>query len=108
MRRVLVRYQVRPEHAAANRRLVEEVFAALAAATPPGLRYATFVEADGVSFVHLASIETADGVNPLAAVAAFQRFTATLGERAVAPPTVTELDPIGSYRLLDDRAELGA
>ncbi|MBK9036344.1 MAG: hypothetical protein IPL61_34705 [Myxococcales bacterium] len=49
----------------------------------------------------LASIETADGVNPRPAVAAFQRVTATLGERAVAPPTVTVLDVIGSYQLLD-------
>ena len=64
MRRVMVRYEVKPERAAENEELVRAVYEELARTAPEGLRYATFRLDDGVSFVHLA--ETEDGHNPLA------------------------------------------
>ena len=70
---------------------------------PAGLRYATFKLDDGVSFVHLAFTE--DGRNPLSEVAAFQEFQKNIGERTDESPVVTELDQIGSFRLVDDRGE---
>ena len=97
MRRVMVRYSVKPEAVEANEQLIRAVYAELARDKPPGLRYATFKLPDGVSFVHIASVETADGVNPLLALAAFQEFTGTIKERAVEAPVTVELDEIGAY-----------
>ena len=42
MRRVMVRYRVRPDQAAANEELVRAVYDELERTTPAGLRYATF------------------------------------------------------------------
>ena len=72
MRRVMVRYEVKPGRTAENEELVRAVYEELARTAPEGLRYATFRLDDGVGFVHLA--ETEDGRNPLADVEAFARF----------------------------------
>ena len=61
----VVRYQTKPDRADENQALIEKVFGELATSGPDGLRYAAFRLADGVSFVHVASVETADGTNPL-------------------------------------------
>ncbi len=70
----VVRYTTRPERADENQALVEKVFGELAERRPDGLRYATFRLEDGVTFVHVASVDTEDGSNPLAATAAFGAF----------------------------------
>lgn len=99
MKRILVRYRVKAERAAENRRYVEAVFAELARTAPAGLRYATFVLDDGVSFLHVASIETADGANPLLAVAAFQEFAAGIRDRCEEPPVTSTLTEVGTFRM---------
>ena len=65
---------------------------------PEGLRYATFQLDDGVSFVHLASIETEDGHNPLMEVVAFQEFQRQIADRLDGDPAQAELSEVGSYR----------
>ena len=65
MGKVVVRYKVKPERVEENERLIGRVYEELAESAPEGLRYATFRLDDGVSFVHIASIDTADGSNPL-------------------------------------------
>lgn len=100
MKRIMVRYQVKPELVDENVRHVEAVFAALDRERPAGLRYATFKLGDGVTFVHLASIETADDANPLLALEAFQQFASSVRARCVEPPVTSQLDEIGTYRLL--------
>ena len=99
MKRVIVRYRVKPERVAENEELVRGVYAELHEAAPEGLRYATFRLDDGVSFVHIA--EHADD-NPLPQIAAFQRFQEGLGDRCDEPPAAVEMHEIGSYRLLED------
>ena len=74
MKRIMVRYRVKADRADENANYIRRVFEELKAKTPDGVRYASFVEEDGVSFVHLASIETDDGSNPLAATDAFKAF----------------------------------
>jgi hypothetical protein len=98
----MVRYTVKPDAVALNEQLVREVYEELADAQPDGFRYATFTLDDGVSFVHVA--EHADGANPLATVAAFGRFQESLRERCDAPPVLTELSEVGSYRFFDAAA----
>ena len=61
----VVRYTTKPERADENAAFVEHVFAELHTEQPDGLRYMTLRLADGVTFVHVASVETADGRNPL-------------------------------------------
>ena len=99
MKRVMVRYRIKADRAAENRRFVEAVFAELRSAQPAGLRYASFVQADGVSFVHIASVETGDGSNPLSATAAFKAFQAGIKDRCDELPVAVELDEVGSYRI---------
>jgi hypothetical protein len=100
MQRVMVRYRVKPDQVAENETLVRAVYDELDRTDPAGLRYATFQLDDGVTFLHLASIETDDGHNPLTDLAAFRRFQQHLGDRCDEPPVVTEPREVGSFRLL--------
>jgi hypothetical protein len=97
MRKVMVRYKVKAELADENERLIRAVFAELAREAPQGLVYQSYRLPDGVSFVHVASIDTADGSNPLLALEAFKRFTGTVRERCEEQPVTTELTEVGSY-----------
>jgi quinol monooxygenase YgiN len=96
MRRVMVRYRVKPDRVEENEELVRAVYEELHHAEPTGLRYATFRLEDGVSFVHLA--ESEDAQSPLTKLAAFQEFQRELQDRCDEPPVVTELSEIGSFR----------
>ena len=102
MRRVMVRYKLKPERAAQNEQLVRDVYEELGRLQPEGFGYRTFRLDDGVTFVHLASHE-GDG-NPLARVEAFGRFQEDLRERCDEPPLLTELEEVGSYGFPADAA----
>jgi hypothetical protein len=95
---VVVRYKTKPERAEENQALVEKVFAALDATAPAALGYATLRLADGVSFVHIASIETDDGTNPLTETAAFGDFVRDVGDRCEEPPAASDATVVGAYR----------
>jgi len=97
MRRVMVRYTVKPGQAAANEKLVRAVYDELDQTSPGGLRYATLRLEDGLTFIHLAVHE--DGTNPLLEVSAFRRFTDGIADRCEIPPQAAELAQIGNYRL---------
>jgi hypothetical protein len=95
----MIRYKVKPDRAQENVELVRAVYEELAEQRPAGLRYATFKLEDGVSFVHIASVETADGRNPLADVAAFAKFQEGVTERCEEGPVTVTLDEVGSYEM---------
>jgi len=101
----VVRYTTRPERADENQALVEKVFGELAEHRPEGLRYATFRLEDGVTFVHVASTDTADGSNPLATTAAFGEFQQQIGDRCESGPLVMSAEVVGSYGFGFDRTE---
>lgn len=91
----VVRYEMRPDTAEENQRLVQGVFAELAEKQPEGIRYASFRLDDGVSFVH---VGVADDDGPgLTALAAFQQFQEKFGERAAGKPVFTDATLLGSY-----------
>ena len=100
MRRVLVRYKVKPDRAAENEELVRAVYDELHRTRPPGFRYATFQLEDGVTFVHLSSTESE--TNPLGGVDAFRAFQQGIADRCDEAPVVTELREIGSFRFFED------
>ena len=102
MRRVLVRYKVKPEKAKQNEELVRAIYDELRRTQPDGLRYATFKSEDGVSFFHLAIHESG---NVLEKTTAFPEFLKGLGERTDEAPVSTELDEVGSYRLVGDSSQ---
>lgn len=98
MKRVMVRYKVKANRSAENVDYIAKVFEQLRREQPAGLRYASFKQSDGLSFVHMVSLEAADGANPLAQLSAFKAFTAQIKERCDEPPVAVELEEVGSYR----------
>ncbi|HKG39733.1 MAG TPA: hypothetical protein VKB25_12145 [Conexibacter sp.] len=102
MRSVMVRYRVRAERAAENEALVRDVYEQLHDEQPDGLHYATFVEPDGVAFVHVAFTEAQVTGPVLTQLSAFRRFQEGLAERCEEPPVVSELREVGSFRLHPD------
>ena len=90
----VIRYRTRPECADENARLVREVFAELASTEPAGFHYVTFRLDDGVTFVHVATIEAE---NPLASSPAFDRFQSGVGSRCEEGPAAADAVVVGSY-----------
>jgi hypothetical protein len=97
MKRTMIRYKVKANQADENASYVRKVFEQLQTEQPAGLRYATFKLEDGVSFVHIVSVETADGSNPLMNVAAFKNFTAQVRDRCEEAPVAMDVEVVGAY-----------
>ncbi len=93
----VVRYTTKPEAADENARLVAAVYTELAATRPEGLRYATLRLDDGVSFVHIAALDTEP--NPLNSSPAFAQFQAQLGDRVADGPDPRDATVVGSFGL---------
>ena len=100
MKTVMVRYKVKQDRVEENCSYIERMFKALNANRPEGLRYASFRMPDGVSFVHVASVDTADGSSPLPETPEFKAFVADIRERCDEPPQPVDLDMVGNYRLV--------
>lgn len=96
-RRVVVRYKVKAERREEHEALVRKVFADLAERRPDGIAYQVLRLEDGLSFVHVAAISTADGRNPLAELASFAAFTAGIGDRCEDSPLSSTATAIGAY-----------
>jgi hypothetical protein len=99
----IVRYKVKADRAEENREFIQKVFGQLDESKPDGLRYVSFNLDDGLSFVHIAVVETADGQNPLPETSAFQDFVSGIKDRCDEPPVVTKANIVGSYRLFWQR-----
>ncbi len=96
MKRVIVRYKVKPEVVAENEELVRAVYEELQQTQPTGMRYATFKLDDGVSFVHINFNDDAE--NALTGLASFKAFQQNIAERCDEGPNVSSLSEVGSYR----------
>jgi len=103
MKTILVRYKVKADKAEENIQYVQDVFRELDENKPSGLRYVCFNLEDGLSFVHIAVVETDDGSNPLPETESFRKFVADIKDRCDEPPTATAADIVGSYRLFWQR-----
>jgi hypothetical protein len=95
---VVVTYSVRPEAVEEHLRLIAGVFDQLRADARDDVDYQVLRLADGVSFVHVSSADTADGSNPLPQLAAFREFSADLASRVTAPPIASPADVVAAYR----------
>jgi hypothetical protein len=96
----VVRYRTKPEQAEQNASLVRAVFEELAADKPAGLRYATYRLSDGVTFVHVATIDGEE--NPLLSSPAFGRFQQEIADRCEEGPIALDATVVGSYPLAID------
>jgi hypothetical protein len=95
-RQTSVRYTTRDADAAdENQRLIDAVFADLADLRPAGFTYRVSRSDDGLSFEHVAVVDGDD--NPLPALASFQAFSSTVGERASAAPVVQTGEVVAKY-----------
>lgn len=102
MKRVLVQYKVKADKAEENINFIKYVFKELKEKSPSGLKYVSFHQPDGVSFVHIASIETQDGKNPLSESAAFKEFQKEIKNRCEIPPVAVDLNEIDSYKFFGE------
>ena len=101
MGKVIVRYKVKADKSQENKELIGKVFEELISKQPGGIRYATFVLPDDVSFIHIASIETDDETNPLSFIDAFKDFQKDIKDRCEEPPSASAVTEIGSYRVFN-------
>ncbi len=93
----VIRYKVKPAFAADNETLIRAVFEELHRVNPDGFRYESYIEEDGVSFVHVVGDDVGDGPSPLLDLAAFQRFQHGIAERCEVAPVRVSMREIGSY-----------
>jgi hypothetical protein len=107
MRRVMVRYQVKPEHLAENEALLRAVYEELEATQPENLAYVTFKLDDGVTFVHVAEDDQTPGHSPLNELPSFKKYLENVQERLEAAPEQSALTEIGAFRVFGPR-EAGA
>ncbi len=103
MKTTVVRYKVKSDRGDENQAYIKDVFKELDDNKPHGLRYVSFRLDDGVSFVHIAVVETEDGSNPLPQTESFRKFVADIKDRCDEPPVATDADIVGSYRLFWQR-----
>ena len=94
----MVRAKIKADKAAELEKATKEMFAAIEAAQPQGVRYASGKLPDGVTYVILLQLDD-DEHNPLASVPGFMDFQENIKTWIAEPPVVAELTPVGSYRL---------
>ena len=94
----MIRAKIKADKAAELEKAAQEMFTAIAAAQPQGVRYASCRLPDGETYVILLGLDD-DQNNPLVAVPAFRDFQENLKTWIAEPPAIEQLTPVGSYRL---------
>ncbi len=97
MKTLMIRYKTKKDQAAANEELVHAVFDELRARKPAELRYGTFRLDDGVTFVHIATMDTPAAGDKLTALPSFKAFQKNLRARCAQGPEPVELESVDSY-----------
>jgi hypothetical protein len=95
MKHKLVRYKVKPEAAAENRRLIEAVFDALKARSPKDFGYMVVELGDG-SFIHLVT-DLGDAAFELGGLPEVQAFRRGIAVRCDEPPQASDAQIVGLY-----------
>jgi hypothetical protein len=99
MATTVMQYQVKPERAEENQRLIETVFAELGQSEPEGFTFKVFRLEDGVSFVHVViEHDDVDHADSLQALPTFQAFVANIVDRCDVPPTARGATVVGGFR----------
>ena len=94
----IVQAKIKAESVTDVQAAAKKMFAAINAAQPEGIRYASSLLPDGETFVALLQVD--DGVeNPLPGFPEFREFLEGVEGSRAEPPNVQPLTVIGSYRL---------
>lgn len=94
----MIRATLKPEKVPEVDAAIDRLFAALDAAQPPGVRYASLREPDDVTAVILLDVDD-DTENPLPQIPEFVKFQSDLPAWIDGPPEAQPLVVKGSYRL---------
>ena len=95
---MMLRAEIKAENVDDVEAAAIKMFAAIDAAKPQGVRYASCKLADGVTFVVLLALD--DGTdNPLAPIPEFREFQENLKNWIARPPAPEQLTVVGSYQL---------
>ena len=95
---LMVRAKIKEENVADARAAIEKVIHALEEAQPAGVRYASCLLSDGVTFVALLKLED-DGGHPLRGFPAYQEMVEDLKQWYAEPPAAQQMTVTGSYGL---------
>ena len=95
---LMVRAKIKEENVADARAAIEKVIQALEQAQPAGVRYASCLLSDDVTFVALLELE-GDGGHPLRKFPAYQEMVENLNQWYAEPPAVEQMAVTGSYGL---------
>ena len=95
---MMVRAKIKEENVAAAVAATEQVIQALEQAQPAGVRYASCLLSDGVTFVALLELED-DGGHPLRGFPVYQEMVENLKQWYAEPPAVERMTVTGSYGL---------
>jgi hypothetical protein len=97
----MVQSKINAESVTGVQAAAKKVFAAIDAAQPEGIRYASCLLPDGETFV--AFLQLDDGVeNPLPGFPEFRAFLEGVEASRAEPADVQPLAVVGSYRLFSD------
>ena len=102
MKKVFVRYKVKADRVAENENLVKEVYKQLHENKIDGFHYTTIKLADGVSFVHIAFVDTEEANTAFNQLPAFKNFQVNIKDRCEEPPAATQFAVIGSYNFIEE------
>jgi len=92
MKIVRVTYKVRPEFVERNKANIEQVMSDLKALGNPNTKYASYLEADGQSFMHFAQYPDEATSNLLNELPSFSKFRKELKEsEPLVPPQATDM-----------------
>ncbi len=94
----MVQAKIKAESVTDVQAATRSMFAAVDAAQPEGIRYASLLLADGETFV--AFLQVDDGVeNPLPGIPEWREFVEGIEPSRAEPASVQALTVVGSYRL---------
>ena len=97
MKNVRVSYTVKPEYVAQNKANIAQVMKDLRALNNPNTKYASYLEEDGVTFMHFAQYPDEETAQLLNGLASFAKFRKELKESApVNPPKAVNLSLVAS------------
>jgi predicted flap endonuclease-1-like 5' DNA nuclease len=97
MRVAIVRYRVKEGKTEENQAFIDAVFKELDKARPVGVRYASTLAEDGVTFTHIASFTSAEAQKFLTELPEFKAFQKDLGDRCDEPPVPVFGSTVGNY-----------
>lgn len=95
----MIRAKIKADKTAELEKAAKEMFAAIEAAQPQGVHYASCKLPDGETYLILLGLDD-DENNPLGAIPAFRDFQGNLQTWIAGPPVIEELTAVRSYRLL--------